>query len=88
MKNLFKSNSTLQNSASGEIVVGFGQHEVTINMDKTPCKVSLSITSPCDSTPVCHGDVNKIGVTIQETGFILYADIKTNTCCVNWHCDV
>jgi hypothetical protein len=76
------------NSSSGDIVLGYGQYEITINLDNTPCKVSLSITSPCDSTPVCHGDVNKIGVTRADTGFVLYADIKTNTCCIEWNCYV
>jgi hypothetical protein len=76
------------NSSSGEIVLGFGQHEVNIQMDSTPCKVSLSMRTPCASTPVCHGDINKIGVTILENGFVLYADIRTNSCCVEWVCDV
>lgn len=77
-----------RNSASGDIVLGYGQHELTIEMDKTPCQVQLSMKSPCDATPVCHADVNKVGVTILDNGFILYADIQTNTCCVTWTCEV
>lgn len=75
-------------SSKGDIVLGFGQHEVIIKLENTPCKVSLCIATPCDSVPVCHGDINKIGVTILENGFVLHADIKTNTCCVEWHCDI
>ncbi len=82
------SNSVSMNNSSGDIVLGYGQHEISITMDKTPCKVSLNISSPCDSATICQGDINKIGVTILETGFVLYADIKTNTCCVEWACDV
>ena len=74
--------------ASGDIVLGFGQHEIKIEMDGTPCRVTLSLREPCHSRPVCHGDVNKIGFTIMDNGFVLYADIKTNTCCIEWHCDL
>lgn len=82
-----KVNETLvSQTADGEVVLGYGQHEIKIELDNTPCRVSLSITSPCDATPVCHGDVNKIGVTILDDGFVLYADIKTNTCCIEWEC--
>lgn len=82
-----KEKSKKRHSSSGDIVLGFGQHEVVIKMDSTPCKVALSLKTPCNGTPVCHGDVNKIRVTILENGFVLYADIKTNTCCVEWTCD-
>jgi len=81
------SKTKKRNSSSGDIVLGFGQHEIVIKMENTPCKVALSLRTPCDGTPVCQGDINKIGVTILENGFILYADIKTNTCCVEWVCE-
>ncbi len=79
---------SIRHSASGDIVLGFGQHEINIDMDGKPCRVTLSLKEPCNSTPVCHGDVNKIGFTIRDDGFILYADIRTNTCCIEWHCDI
>lgn len=91
MKNFFRSLFGMTkpkiNSSSGNIILGYGQHEIVIKTDNIPCKVSLNITQPCDSTPVCHGDINKIGVTILDIGFVLHADIKTNTCCIEWHCD-
>ena len=88
MKKIFTGGAAKSNSSNGDIILGYGKHEVVIKMDQTPCKVSLSITSPCDSTPVCHGDVNRIGVTILDVGFILHADIRTNTCCIEWQCNV
>lgn len=84
----FGAKAEKRNSSNGDIVLGYGQHEISIKMDNTPCKVSLNLKTPCDSTVVCQGDINKIGVTISDNGFILYADIKTNTCCVEWACDI
>lgn len=83
-----QKNHKKANSSSGDIILGFGQHEVIITLDETPCTVSMSITTPCDATPVCHGSINKIKVTILEVGFILHADIRTNSCCVEWECEV
>lgn len=79
--------TTERNSSSGDIVLGYGQYEVVIKMDNTPCKVSLSMKLPGDGMPVCQSDINKIGFTILENGFVLYADIKTNTCFVEWNCE-
>ena len=75
-------------AANGDIVLGYGQHEINILMDKTPCHVFLKISEPCDSTPVCHGDVNKISFTIFDNGFTLYANIRTNSCCIEWTCNI
>lgn len=74
-------------SASGDILLGFGVHEIAIKVKHKPCKVFISIKDPADSCAVCHGDVNKIGIVINDHGFIVYADIKTNTCLVEWTCD-
>src|SRR5262249_44279013 len=69
----------------GEIVLGFGVHEIKIDIPGVPCKVCFDIED--DGCPVCHGDVNKIGIKIGSHGFVIHADIKTNTCLIKWHCE-
>ena len=76
-----------KNTTNGDITLGFGLHEITITVGKRPCKVYFCIKDPCDGTCTCHGDINKLGITITDCGFILYADIKTNTCCIEWSCE-
>jgi hypothetical protein len=76
------------NSNNGEIILGFGLHEIVIKTEGgQPAKVALAIKDPCDQMPVCYGDVNRIGVTLTGDGFVLYADIRTNTCCIEWECN-
>lgn len=72
---------------SGNIVLGFGVHEIAINVKGMPCKVNFNIEDPMDGHCVCHGDTNKIGITIGKCGFVIHADIKTNTCLIEWCCD-
>jgi hypothetical protein len=74
-------------TTTGEVLLGYGVHEIDINTDGEPCRVYFSIKDPSDGCCVCHGDVNKIGITIGASGFILYADIKTNCCLVDWRCE-
>lgn len=69
---------------SGSLVLGYGHHEVTVTTSFTPSNVSLSLGKRCEATTVCQGDVTMLGYVIQPTGFVLYADIKTNTCEVLW----
>ena len=73
-------------TTEGELLLGYGLHEVEIVVEGKPVKVNFSIKDPADGGCVCQGDVNKIGLTINHTGFILYADIRTNTCLVEWEC--
>jgi hypothetical protein len=72
---------------NGDILLGFGLHEVTIDVGRRPCKVFFSIKDPADGHSVCHGSVNKVGLTINDVGFIIYADINTNSCFIEWTCD-
>lgn len=88
-KQQVKKTNTLPvgSSASGEILLGFGLHEIKIVMDNRPCTVFLGIEDPTGGIGVCHGNVNKIGVKILDDGFVLYADIQTNTALVKWTCE-
>ncbi len=74
-------------STSGEILLGYGVHEVEVDVDGMPCRVYFTVKDPENGCCVCHNDVNKIGITVGPKGFIIYADIKTNTCSVEWKCE-
>jgi hypothetical protein len=74
-------------TSSGDILLGFGLHEITISLNGKPCTVFLSVQDPANSCTVCHGGVNKLGFTILDDGFVLYADIQSNTSFIKWTCD-
>lgn len=72
----------------GDIVLGFGQHELLIECPTQPVQVLLSIHDPCDGIPVCQASgTNEIAFQILNNGFILTADIKTSSACVHWQCN-
>jgi hypothetical protein len=83
-----KEEDTMNRTTSGDILLGFGLHEITISLDHKPCTVFLSVQDPADSMAVCHGGINKIGFTILDDGFILYADIQSNTSFIKWTCEL
>lgn len=69
---------------TGRMILGYGWHEVEVKTLLTPKEVSISTRiNHCD-TPVCHGDINMVGCRIKHGGFVLYADIDTNTAEIRW----
>jgi hypothetical protein len=71
--------------STGTIVLGSGRHEILIKTDPpSPSSVFLCAEEPCDSTPACVGDLNWTAACVVPEGFILYADVKTNSCVVRY----
>lgn len=71
----------------GNISLASGKHEIQIQTDPSegsPTKVYTWISEPTPGVCVCLGDVNLAGTTSLPDGFVLYADIKSNTATVNW----
>lgn len=75
---------TDDNFEEGSMVLAYGTHEVTVNTGSEPKDVMVSANILVGDTPVCQGDINMVGCAIKPDGFILYADIKTNTAEVCW----
>ena len=69
----------------GEILLGFGCHEIEFKVPGQPCKVCFDIED--DGCCVCHGAINKINIMVGKCGFVIHADINTNTCLIRWHCE-
>jgi len=76
-------------SAKGTLILGYGRHEVALELDGTPVRVHFSMSLPKDdSVSVCGcTDVNKVGVNVKPDGFLVYADIRTTVCTIEWACD-
>ncbi len=87
LMSLFGCDCCCRKRVDGEIVLGYGVHEIEIDVPGVPCKVCFEIEDPADGCPVCHGDVNKISIAVGDSGFVINADIKTNTCLIAWRCD-
>jgi hypothetical protein len=68
----------------GDVSLGYGCHEITVKTACGPKDICLSTNNDTCDTPVCQGDVNMVGYSLLPDGFVLYADIKSNTCVVSW----
>lgn len=70
------------NVVEGSITLNQGHHEVTVDTEVAPVEVYLSIDS--GNSAVCNGDVDVAGYRLLPNGFVLYADIKSNSAVVNY----
>ena len=73
----------LLNRKCGSLKLSNGQHEVEIVLRREPHQVWFTFEDE-QQLPVCMGDVDKLGVTITPTGFILYADIESTSRVIKW----
>jgi len=65
------------NAVDGCITLNQGHHEITVVTEISPEQVYLSV-SPIGA-PVCNGDIDMVGYSLLPDGFVLYADIKSNS---------
>jgi hypothetical protein len=82
LKMLLETCCAAHTSEQGELILGNGHHEIKIATNYTPSQVFISLDS-LDSQ-VCLGDVDEAGTRLLPDGFVLYADIKSAECQVNW----
>jgi hypothetical protein len=63
------------------ITLTAGQHDIFIPTEQTPQKIYISVE---EGSPVCVGALNMATAVIQDSGFALYADIKSNSAVVSY----
>mgnify|MGYP007111424894 CR=1 FL=1 len=66
-----------------EIVLGAGHHEVFIPIERPIKRVWFTFTD-ARRVPVCQGDIDRCGVTVQPDGFTIYADIYSDRRGIRW----
>lgn len=66
----------------GQAFLPTGTHVHKIATRGKPTQVWTSEVS--DGVPVCQGNVNFYGVTLLEDGFVLYAEINTDSTSIQW----
>jgi hypothetical protein len=72
-------------SVTGSIVLGPGLQEVEIAVPyPDPVAIFVSATEPDDSTTTCIGDLNWVATRLSAEGFILFANITSNSCTVEY----
>lgn len=71
------SHCTCTCEPDGCITLNQGTHEVTIKTNSVPQEVFASIVAV--GTPVCGGGINMVGTQLLPDGFILYANIVSNS---------
>lgn len=70
---------------SDQILLCFGKHEIKVDTCCKPRKVFLAvIEDECCSVPVCTGNITTLGSVILDDGFLLYVDVETSACVVQW----
>jgi hypothetical protein len=66
----------------GSVTLVNGQQEVYIQTGMPPDQVYLS--SGEKQVPVCQGDIDVFNALIVNDGFVIYADIKSNYCTIEY----
>lgn len=82
--NFFKNWMSLSGFEGGEIILSHGHNVVNVPTNASGKRIWLSIDEHDHAIPVCCGDINVVGAKLTNDGFILCADIKTDTCVVQW----
>jgi len=80
--NYFKKLFGLKDFTRGGITLSSGWHEIFIPTACTPAKVRLRVLDV--NMPCCGGEICLTASCILPDGFILYADVKTDACEVEW----
>jgi hypothetical protein len=66
-----------------DIVSGHSE-QITVRLHFTPSKVELAFTAEDTSTPVCVGNHDWFDVKIIPNGFILLAQLTSNSRQIEW----
>ncbi len=82
MKFLNKDN----NFKKGSIILCPGFHKLGVGTCKNPVAVYLDVQEPCDGVTTCVGNLNWVVAKLHPCGqfFTIFADIKTESCTVNY----
>ena len=81
LKSLFRS--CCSNTEKGHLKLAFGTHQVEVHTKHHhPHKVYLA--TPCCNHQVCGADVTTVGAVPTKKGFVLFADVKSDSCTVEW----
>lgn len=72
-----------ENARKDVVNLNRGQHTLSISTESQPAKVWVRFIDGGD-IPVCQGDVDRVGVTIVPDGFILNANIQSDSKSIEW----
>ena len=64
------------------LLLASGNHEIVVKTGFPPTKVFVSVTD--EGVQACGGDLSNAATSLQEDGFILYANIKSDNATVKW----
>lgn len=67
----------------GRIFLPFGTHVHKIHTKSQPFGLWFSEVNSGD-VPVCQGSINMYGFTLTDDGFILYANVMSDTVELEW----
>jgi len=68
----------------GVLHLNKGTHSITVETKREPEKIWVSFKEEDIAIPVCHGDVDRVGVTMTPEGFVVEAEIFTDTRTIEW----
>jgi hypothetical protein len=72
-------------TVTGSITLAAGNYELSVPTEfPNPINVFLSISEPPNGITTCIGDLNWVAATLAENGFVLYANIASNSCDISY----
>lgn len=67
----------------GKIFLPVGSHVHKIHTKSRPVSLWFNESVP-GHLPVCQGGINMYGFTLADDGFVLYADVKSDSVEIEW----
>jgi hypothetical protein len=77
-----KTNYSRKRRHEGKITLGYGNHQIEIASDRKVREVFLCPIS--DGVSCCAGSLDFVSFAVSETGFTIFAEVKSNSCIVKW----
>lgn len=72
-------------SIDGTITLAAGKQEISVSTYlRDPKRVFVSVEEPSDAVTTCVGDLNFVAARVVENGFVIYADIKSDSCDISY----
>jgi hypothetical protein len=73
----------LQKFDEGNIFLPAGSHVHKIHTKGTPLTLLFGETNT-GNIPVCQGNINMYGFTLESDGFLIYAEVKSDSVELQW----
>lgn len=78
---LFNLHTTIR----GYVQLGYGRHEIEIQIDSKVCPINVFLNCRDQYAPVCAGQISMASANLtSNNSFIIHANIESQSCLIEW----